>query len=319
VNSPPPSVDIWNIQVRVHQFLRVFKGTRNLKGKTMISKALMAGFVLFALFVNLVSADDELVLHVDSESERAQALLGRAVAYYQANNDLAFATFSRQGEFVDGDLYVYVLDSAGVMLASGGSSSSLIGRNVAKMQDSEGKAFFEEMISIAKANGSGTVEYHWLNRTKFKVEHKKTHFQKVGDRIISVGYYIPRATSEEAKALLKRAAHAVKTDPEKSFVAFNDLNGGYMQDDLYVFVVGLGDGIFRAHGISSHLVGSDGTDLFDTNGKSIIQEMITAVQSKKRGEIDYVWLNPVTGEIENKHTFFREADGFLVAVGFYKH
>jgi cytochrome c len=284
----------------------------------MISKILMAGFVLFALLVNPVSADDKLVSHVDSESERAQALLSRAVSYYQANNDLAFATFSRQGEFVDGELYVYVLDTDGVMQASGGSSSALIGRNVAIMEDSEGKPFIKEMITSAQANGFGTVEYHWLNRSKFKVEHKTAYFQKVGERIISVGYYIPRATLEEAKVLLKKAAHAVTADPQNAFAAFNDLNGNYMQDDLYVFVVGLDDGIFRAHGISPQLVGSDAMGLLDKNDKPIIQEMIEVVQSKSRGEIDYDWMNPVTGKIENKHTFFRKVDGFLVAVGFYK-
>ena len=285
----------------------------------MIYKLFMTGLVLTSLLINPVFAADNLVFHVDSESERAQALLGRAVAYYQANNDAAFATFSSQGEFIDGDLYVYVLDTDGVMQASGGSSSALIGRNVSNMKDSEGKPFFKEMIASAKASGFGMVEYHWLNRASFKVEHKKTYYQKVGDRIISVGYYIPRATSEEAKALLKKATHAVKTDPEKSFAAFNDLNGGYMQDDLYVFVVGLSDGVFRAHGVSPQLVGSNGIDLIDTKGKPIIQEMINGVQSKNRGEIDYLWLNPVTGEIENKYTYFRKVDGFLVAVGFYKH
>jgi cytochrome c len=289
------------------------------KREKMSLKVFMAGLLLSALFINPVLASDKLESHVEIESVRASALLDRAVSYYQANKDLAFPTFSRMGEFVDGDLYVYVLGTDGVMLASGGSSSALIGRNVSTLKDSEGKLFFKEMIATAKSNGYGSVEYHWLNRKKNKSEHKTTLFQRVGDRIVAVGYYIPRATIKEATSLLKKAATAVKNDPEKAFAAFNDLNSDYVQDDLYVFVVGLNDQKFRAHGVSPHLVGSDGMVLFDTNGKPIIQEMISIVQSKSRGEIDYVWLNPVTGEIENKHTILRKVGNFLVAVGFYTH
>jgi hypothetical protein len=45
---------------------------------------------------------------------------GKALAYYHDNGDKAFAAFSRQGEFVDKDRYVFVVDTKGVMLASGG-------------------------------------------------------------------------------------------------------------------------------------------------------------------------------------------------------
>ncbi len=64
------------------------------------------------------------------DSARAQALLERAVAHYKKNKDLAWADFDSKGEFVDGELYVYVVSTAGVMLASGGPSASLIGQNV---------------------------------------------------------------------------------------------------------------------------------------------------------------------------------------------
>ena len=53
------------------------------------------------------------------EAQDAKALLQKAVSYYQAHGDEAFAVFSRQGEFIKGQLYVYVVDTNGVMLASG--------------------------------------------------------------------------------------------------------------------------------------------------------------------------------------------------------
>ena len=121
--------------------------------------------------------------------ERAQYLLQRAVALYKEIKDLALAHFSPQGEFVDDELYVYVISSKGVLLASGGKTSSVIGTNGADQQDAVGKLFVREMLDKARTKGSGTVEYHWLNPFTNKTERKVAYFQKVGDRIIAVGYY----------------------------------------------------------------------------------------------------------------------------------
>lgn len=123
------------------------------------------------------------------DAAQAQALLQRAVALYKEIKDLALAHFSPQGEFVKDDLYVYVVSTKGVLLASGGLSSSWIGENVAGQKDAAGKPFIREMLDKAQTKGSGTVEYHWLNPATNKTEPKVAYFQKVGDRIIAVGYY----------------------------------------------------------------------------------------------------------------------------------
>ena len=251
------------------------------------------------------------------DAKRAKELLDRAVAYYREKKDLALAAFMRQGEFIQGDLYVYVINTNGVMLSSGGSSSALIGSNITNLRDAEGKPFFREMLDIAKSQSAGSVEYRWQNRADRKVERKLAYFQKVGDAILSVGYYIPRASAKQAKDMLNRAAEAVKSDPESAFKAFGDLGGKYIEDDLYVFVVDIDKMLFRAHGASPRLVGSDAQTLNDPTGKPIIREMVSIVKAKGQGELDYVWRNPVTNKNEKKHTFVRKVGNFLVGVGYY--
>jgi len=254
---------------------------------------------------------------VASDAQRARALLGRAVIRFQQDGDAAFAAFNAPGEFIDGELYVWVLGTNGVMLASGGPSSALIGRNVRNMLDAFGTPFFYDMLEKAKTSDTGVVEYRWLNRLHHKPERKITFFRKVGERLIAVGYYIPRASPAQATALLDKAVAAVKRDPAKAIAAFNDLNGGYIEDDLYVFVVGLEDGKFRAHGVSHRLVGTDGNALTDPNGQPIIQQMLDVLKAADHGELDYAWRNPVTRQVENKHTQFRKVGPYLVAVGYY--
>lgn len=250
-------------------------------------------------------------------AERAQKLLQRAVLHYQSNGDLALAAFSRAGEFIDDEYYVYVLSLRGTMLASGGSSSALIGRDVTNMLDVAGKPFFREMIAGAQAVGSGQVEYRWLNPVDNKVEKKVTYYQRVGDNILAVGFYMPHASPEQAKKLLGEAVQAINADPEKAFAAFNDPNGQFIQDDLYVFAVGITDGRFRAHGATRRLIGSNALVLKDPKGKSIVQDMMNLVKSKREGQYDYVWKNSVTNRIEPKHTFVYKAGDYLVGVGYY--
>jgi len=248
---------------------------------------------------------------------RAQALLERAVAHYQDIKDPALAEFSRKGEFVDRELYVYVVSTAGVLLASGGPSASVIGRNVAGQRDALGKPFFREMLTKAQMNHSGYVEYRWLNPVDNKVERKVAHFQKVGNRIIVVGYYVAHATPAQAQALLARAVDALRADPGKAIDAFNTLlRGPYAEDDLYVFVIGLSDKRVHANGADPRLIGTDPLSLRVPEGK-LVQEMIAAAGQRDQAEMDYAWPSPMTGNVENKHIFLHRVDDMVVGVGYY--
>jgi cytochrome c len=251
------------------------------------------------------------------DSLRARDLLEKAVNRYKLAGDKALVDFNRSAEFVDGELYVYVLSTDGVFKASGGASSALIGQNVSDLHDALGKPFFKEMLDKAASKGAGTVEYQWLNRVDNKVERKVTYFEKVKDSIVAVGYYVARATPAQAQALLDRAVAAIHSDRNKALDAFNRTRGEFSEDDLYVFVVDLSGKRFVAHGVNHKLIGTDAMSLRDPNGNPIVQRMIDAVATKDRAEVDYNWPNPVTGRIEHKTTLVRKVDGQLVAVGYY--
>lgn len=122
---------------------------------------------------------------------RAQALLQRSVAHYKETKDAGLKDFDNHGDFIDRELYVYVVSDAGRFLASGGSSSGFIGRQVTNQKDALGKPFFRELLRNARRTSSGTVDYHWLNPVDNKVEPKKAYFRKVDHRILVVGYYAP--------------------------------------------------------------------------------------------------------------------------------
>ena len=80
--------------------------------------------------------------------------------------------FQHVGPYIDGDLYVYAVGENGVMQASGGSSVTLVGRDVRELWDADGKQFMKDMLAGARTWGSGSIDYRWLNSEHGKSEHK---------------------------------------------------------------------------------------------------------------------------------------------------
>lgn len=252
----------------------------------------------------------------EEDAARARALLQKAIDFYHKQGDNAFPVFSRQGEFIDNQLYVYVVDTRGVMLASGGPSVMLIGRDVSSVLDTELQAAFRQALNEPEGR-MHDAEYRWTNWTDGKVERKHAYYQRVGDRIVAVGYYLPRSNLAQAKALLDQASAAIQENPVATFKAINELDKRFYQDDLYVFVVDLKTRRFVAHGYNQRLVRTDFQSLKSADGKLIGQGMLDAIEVSGEGELAYLWRNPVTGRNEHKHAYLRKVNDYLVAVGYY--
>ncbi|NWC90837.1 MULTISPECIES: cache domain-containing protein [unclassified Pseudomonas] len=253
----------------------------------------------------------------DEDAQAAKALLEKALAYYQTNGDKAFAAFSRQGEFVDQDRYVFVVDTQGVLLASGGPSSALIGRDVSEVLGPDLKQSFKDALAVPDGSGIQQADYRWQNWNDGKVERKHVYYQRVGQRILAVGYYLPRATPEHARALRNKAVKALEKDQAGTLKAINDMQGGFLQDDLYVFVVDLDTHRYVAHGTNPRLVNTDFSKIKDPDGKPVGEPILAVMAEQDQGEYKYRWKNPVTGKVENKHAYLRKAGHFMVAVGYY--
>jgi cytochrome c len=255
-----------------------------------------------------------------STPKQAKELLDQAVAYLQTHPaETAYAAFNNQkGRFVKNDLYVFVFDlDTGIMHAHGGRPEGLVGLNVTDLRDASGKALIREMMEVAKLQGSGSVEYLWLNYRINHLETKNSLLKRVGNNVVAVGYYVPRGAPEEARDLLGRAAAALHANPKEALSEFNNPSSKFTHYDLYVFVVGLNDGKFYAMGANPALVGLDVKDLKDAAGKPIIQDMIAIVKEQGKGIYDYVWRNPATNKVEPKHSYIERVDDYLIGVGYY--
>ncbi len=250
----------------------------------------------------------------------ARAMFDRAVEYMQANGaERAFAAFNNQaGEFKAKDLYVFAIDTDGVYHASGAAPEVLVGMNVLDTTDAAGNALIRNMIDATRETPEATVRYMWLNRAKNRVEPKVTYVRRVDGYVIGVGYYAPRATEDDAKAMLDKAvAYAESAGAEQAAAAFNDRNGDFVKDDLYVFMIGLDSGRYEAIGMNPDLTGSDAMNLTDAEGRELVKEMVSQVEAKGEGTVDYVWRNPVTNAVEKKRSYLRKVNDSMIGVGHY--
>jgi cytochrome c len=149
-----------------------------------IEKIILAGIMIGLLCAGGAYAEEK------GLANEAKALLSRAVTYYKANGrDKAFAQFNNpKGRFVHSDLYIYVIDPDGNILAHG-ADPKLIGQSLIDREDAAGKKFIKAIIDDTKVNNKGVMDYKWMNPQTKKIEPKRTFFERIGDVIIICGYY----------------------------------------------------------------------------------------------------------------------------------
>jgi cytochrome c len=124
-----------------------------------------------------------------------------------------------------------------------------------------------------------------------------------------------RGTCEEAKALVEKGAAFLKAEgPSKALSKFSDKKGGFVDRDLYVFVVD-NKGVIRAHAMNPAVVDKDGLSLKDPTGWSFIRDFINV---KNTAWVDYKWMDPIDGKIKAKKSYIIRVGDFLLGTGCYK-
>ena len=121
----------------------------------------------------------------------------------------------------------------------------------------------------------------------------------------------------EAKALLDKAvAYLDSNGVARAFCAFNDVNGAFHKDSLYVFAINM-DGVYFAHSAAPTLIGMSLRDTRDAAGQPIGKLVMEAVATQQSAPVEYMWLNYQTNKVEKKHTFLKRVEDFVLGVGYY--
>ena len=123
-------------------------------------------------------------------AEEAVAMVRRGCEFARAHGrEALIAEVNRrgQGEFVDRDLYLMVIDTKAVFLAHG-NNPRVLGMGP-KSTDVDGKLFVQEMARVGRVPGGSWIEYKWAHPVTNEILTKATYLQPAGDVIVACGIY----------------------------------------------------------------------------------------------------------------------------------
>jgi len=152
-----------------------------------MKKLVMIGMVVLVMFG---LAGNGFAAAKRGTAAEAEAMVKKAIAMAKAKgNDAAFAEINNpKGQFTDRDLYVFVYDMSGKVVAHG-QNLKMIGKELIDMKDANGKEFVKERIEIAKTKGSGWQDYTFTDPLTKLIGHKRAYVEKYGDLIFGCGIY----------------------------------------------------------------------------------------------------------------------------------
>ena len=117
-------------------------------------------------------------------------LVGRAIALVeQRGAEAAFRRImERGGGFVRGDLYVFVLDAEGRIVANGAAPES-VGSNALAARDQNGRYFVRDILRRAYSVGDGWISYRWYSPCNGQWLDKQVYFKRSGRYVVCAGFY----------------------------------------------------------------------------------------------------------------------------------
>lgn len=135
-----------------------------------------------------------LLLPLVAQATDATALLDRAAAHFDAQGrERALADFSKDAGFRQGALYVFCVDRDGTLSANGGFPG-LVGMRIDRFEVGSERDLAARMRTQVEREGSGSIDYVWLNPATGAAEQKHSLLRRMGEDICGVGTYTPLPT-----------------------------------------------------------------------------------------------------------------------------
>jgi polar amino acid transport system substrate-binding protein len=241
------------------------------------------------------------------------AFVQRAVSYAKTEGkEKALAEFDkRNGSFFEGQLYIYAYDWNGTTIAHPVNPEK-IGVNRLIEKDAAGSFFIRELRDAAK-NGSGFVEYYYINPTHNNAIEKKLGYVMKVDDSWWLGSGIYAGTESEGditthQLVAEAKTYALSNGKAAAIDEFNNLSGRFVRDGLYVFAYDY-NGTTLAYPYRIDLLGVNRMNSTDVTGKQHIREMVTTAKNGS-GTVYYFSKNPLyDNATELKASYLMDVDG----------
>lgn len=228
------------------------------------------------------------------------------VSLENACNDFINSNIWRKGE-----LFVFVIDTAGIVYAHG-DDHDVIWKSFKDVQSLGGGSFMKDAKTVGEKGGR--VSYIWDNA--FKTAFVKTVKKDNGTYIIGSGFF-PENNEYQTEQLVKSAVSFFKKNgPESTFATISNQHGPFIKGDIYMFAYDF-DGVCVAHGQNGALVGQNLIDLTDSRGNFIIKALVELARTKGSGWYNYEWRHEPKRSYVERVEDPKTKKKYLISAGYY--
>ncbi len=243
-----------------------------------------------------------------------QAFVRQAMALYDAVGLEDTLAYYNTRESVDGQWYMFIIDEDNVRRAHG--NPALVGRPTSEAFGPNGYPAGEAVVAVADEDGAW-FDYTYPNPATGGVETKHSWMVRHDGLVFGSGWYEagPRKSDAPAytKAVVQQALNLYDAlGLERTLAYYNSRES--VDGQWYVFIIDQ-EGITIGHH-NAMFRGRDPSLRVDATGYFYGDDLLSATEAGRW--VDYVLLNPATGDDRQKHTWAVRHDGLLFASGWYE-
>ena len=248
-------------------------------------------------------------------AEYTQYFVKEAIGKYQSEGlDAAVAHYNTQ-ESIDGQWYVFIYDQDDTVLAHA-ANPDLVGQHASVVVGPNNYPAAEAVLAVADEDGAW-FSYPFANPASGAFEAKHAWTVEIDGLTFGSGWYERGAGKSDApaytRALVGRAIDLYNAIGREDAVAYYNTRES-VDGQWYVFIVDE-DGYTIAHH-NPMFRGRDPSLRVDAAGYFYGDDLLGATESGRW--VDYVLLNPETGDDRQKHTWAVRHDGLIFASGWYE-
>ena len=238
-----------------------------------------------------------------------------AISKYDSEGLDATVAHYNTRESVDGQWYVFILDKDDIMLAHA-ANPDLVNRPISAADGPNGYPAGEAVAAVADEDGAW-FSYNFINPSSGSTETKHSWMVKHDGLVFGSGWHERGPGKSDAPAytriFVSRAINLYNAIGREDTVAYYNTRES-VDGQWYVFIVDE-DGYTISHH-NPMFRGRDPSLRIDSTGYFYGDDLLGATESGRW--VDYVLLNPDTGDERQKHTWAVRHDGLIFASGWYE-
>ena len=244
-----------------------------------------------------------------------QAVVQQAINLYDAVGLDSTVAYYNTRESVDGQWYMFIVDEDGTVIAH--ANPALVGQLASDITGPNNYPTGAAVAATADESGAW-FDYTFLNLATGTVETKHSWIVVHDGITFGSGWYEEGARKTDGpaytQAVVQQAINLYDAVGLDSTVAYYNTRES-VDGQWYAFIVDGESGVTIAHH-NPALRGRDPSLRMDATGHFYGDDLLAA--SESGSWVEYVIINPETGENQRKHTFAVLHDGYIFASGWYE-